>query len=110
MFLREVYASTREEELDLTGAQAALPIWTTFMMDAEVDRPVTDFPAPPGLSVWKPAPVHHEEEEAEAPGDTEGPAEAPHEDASAPAPDEDAAAPPPAEDAAKPPPESDPND
>jgi penicillin-binding protein 1B len=98
----------KKEELDLTGAQAALPIWTTFMMDAEVDRPVTDFPTPPGLSVWKPAPVHHEEEEEEA--DTEGPAEAPKEDASAPAPDEDAAAPPPAEDAAKPPPESDPND
>src|SRR5260370_40587336 len=52
----------KKEELDLTGAQAALPIWTTFMMDAEVDRPVTDFPAPPALSVREPAPAHHAEE------------------------------------------------
>ena len=39
----------KKEELNLTGAQAALPIWTSFMMAAEAGRPVTDFPVPPGL-------------------------------------------------------------
>ncbi len=41
----------KKEELDLTGAQAALPIWTTFMMAATAARPALDFPAPPGLVV-----------------------------------------------------------
>jgi penicillin-binding protein 1B len=70
----------KKEELDLTGAQAALPIWTTFMIDAEAGRPQTDFPIPPGISVWN-APSHTEDEEPEAesaaPGDTESPPAAP---------------------------------
>ena len=41
----------KKEVLDLTGAQAALPIWTSFMLDAEADRPVTDFPVPPDIVI-----------------------------------------------------------
>ncbi len=51
----------KKEELGLTGAQAALPIWTTFMMQAEAGRPEADFPTPPGVSIWSaPAPVDEE--------------------------------------------------
>jgi len=41
----------KREELGLTGAQAALPIWTTFMKAATAVRPVLDFTPPPGLIV-----------------------------------------------------------
>ena len=100
----------KKEELDLTGAQAALPIWTSFMMAAEAGRPVTDFPVPPGLGIWKSAPVHEEEAKN---GEDEAPP-APDEDLSAPPPPgaEPASAPQPpdAEPPPAPPPESDPND
>ncbi|HET7225783.1 MAG TPA: PBP1A family penicillin-binding protein [Candidatus Eisenbacteria bacterium] len=33
----------------MTGARAALPIWTDFMMEATRGRPVEDFPAPAGM-------------------------------------------------------------
>ena len=91
----------KKEELNLTGAQAALPIWTTFMIDEEAGRPVTDFPAPPGLAVWKSAPRPSEEEEEEVDSEAE---QAP------PAPDKDVSAPPPNAQPPAPPPESDPND
>ena len=39
----------KKEELGLTGAQAALPIWTTFMKAATATRPALDFTAPPGV-------------------------------------------------------------
>jgi penicillin-binding protein 1B len=51
----------KKEELDLTGAQAALPIWTTFMMDAEANRPETSFPTPPGIEIWNAPPPPSEE-------------------------------------------------
>ena len=39
----------KKEELGLTGAQAALPIWTTFMKVATATRPALNFTAPPGV-------------------------------------------------------------
>jgi penicillin-binding protein 1B len=42
----------KKEELGLTGAQAALPIWTSFMKEAEAGRPETAFPAPPDQEIW----------------------------------------------------------
>ncbi len=89
----------KKEELDLTGAQAALPIWTSFMIAAEAGRPVTDFPVPPGQGIWKSAPPSEEEAQSD---DDSGPAPPPNEDLSAPPPS--TTEPPPA------PPESDPND
>src|SRR5262249_25894721 len=41
----------KKEELNLTGAQAALPIWTDFMIAATASRPPTDFVPPPGIVV-----------------------------------------------------------
>lgn len=38
-----------EAKLGLSGAQAALPIWTEFMKRATAGTPVTDFVAPPGI-------------------------------------------------------------
>jgi penicillin-binding protein 1B len=35
--------------LGLTGAQAALPVWATFMRTAERGRPAEDFAQPPGV-------------------------------------------------------------
>ncbi len=55
----------KKEELDLTGAQAALPIWTTFMIDAEAGRPPTDFPTPPGIGIWRAQPSPDETVESE---------------------------------------------
>jgi penicillin-binding protein 1B len=43
----------KKEELGLTGAQSALPIWTDFMKAASASRPATDFIPPPGLVVEK---------------------------------------------------------
>lgn len=39
----------KKEELGLTGAQAALPIWTAFMKGATAPRPALDFPEPPDV-------------------------------------------------------------
>jgi len=36
-----------QSKLGLSGAQAALPIWTEFMKNATASMPVTDFVAPP---------------------------------------------------------------
>jgi len=41
----------KKEDLNLTGAQAALPIWTEFMIAATASRPATDFVPPPGIVV-----------------------------------------------------------
>jgi penicillin-binding protein 1B len=38
-----------QSKLGLSGAQAALPIWTEFMKRATAGTPVTDFVAPPGI-------------------------------------------------------------
>ncbi|MGD9764092.1 MAG: PBP1A family penicillin-binding protein [Candidatus Binatia bacterium] len=41
------------EPLGLTGAEAALPIWTEFMRRATAAAPPADFPPPPGVAlVW----------------------------------------------------------
>jgi membrane carboxypeptidase/penicillin-binding protein len=37
--------------LGLSGAQSALPIWTTFMKRALAGRPNVLFPVPPGVTV-----------------------------------------------------------
>lgn len=41
----------RRASLDLSGAQAALPIWTAFMKRATVGMPVADFSSPPGVTL-----------------------------------------------------------
>jgi penicillin-binding protein 1B len=38
-------------KLGLSGAQAALPIWTEFMKRATAGTPVTDFVVPPGIKI-----------------------------------------------------------
>jgi membrane carboxypeptidase/penicillin-binding protein len=38
-----------KEDLNLTGAQASLPAWTTFMKAATASRPVLGFTVPPGI-------------------------------------------------------------
>ncbi len=38
-------------KLGLSGAQAAVPIWTDFMKKATAGMPVTDFTAPPGIKM-----------------------------------------------------------
>ncbi len=38
-------------KLGLSGAQAALPIWTEFMKRATAGTPVTDFVPPPGIKI-----------------------------------------------------------
>jgi penicillin-binding protein 1B len=38
-----------KQDLNLTGAQASLPAWTTFMKAATASRPVLDFTAAPGV-------------------------------------------------------------
>src|SRR5229473_2769177 len=43
----------KKEELGLTGAQAALPIWTSFMMAATSSSPAVDFSPPPDIVVEK---------------------------------------------------------
>jgi penicillin-binding protein 1B len=43
----------KKEELGLTGAQAALPIWTSFMMTATASTPVVDFTPPPTIVTEK---------------------------------------------------------
>jgi penicillin-binding protein 1B len=40
-----------QTKLDLSGAQAALPIWTEFMKRATAGTPVTDFIPPPGIKI-----------------------------------------------------------
>lgn len=40
-----------QSELGLSGAQAALPIWTEFMKRATADAPVTDFTPPAGIKM-----------------------------------------------------------
>ncbi|HXK27962.1 MAG TPA: penicillin-binding transpeptidase domain-containing protein, partial [Candidatus Binatia bacterium] len=40
-----------QSKLGLSGAQAALPIWTEFMKRATAGTPVTDFVAPPGIKI-----------------------------------------------------------
>ena len=40
-----------QTKLGLSGAQAALPIWTEFMKRATVGMPVTDFVPPPGIKI-----------------------------------------------------------
>lgn len=39
------------EKLGLSGAQAALPIWTEFMKRATAGTPITDFVPPPGIKI-----------------------------------------------------------
>jgi penicillin-binding protein 2D len=39
--------------LGLTGAQASLPAWTSFMKDATAPRPALDFTIPPGIVTEK---------------------------------------------------------
>ncbi len=39
----------RRQSLGLTGAQAALPIWTAFMKQATAGRPARDFEVPEGI-------------------------------------------------------------
>ncbi len=41
----------RRESLRLSGAQAALPIWTEFMKRATAKRPARGFSPPPGISL-----------------------------------------------------------
>jgi membrane carboxypeptidase/penicillin-binding protein len=38
-------------KLGLSGAQAALPIWTEFMKLATAGAPITDFAPPPGIKI-----------------------------------------------------------
>jgi penicillin-binding protein 1B len=40
-----------QSKLGLSGAQAALPIWTEFMKRATTNMPVSDFVPPPGVSM-----------------------------------------------------------
>jgi penicillin-binding protein 1B len=40
-----------ESKLGLSGAQAALPIWTDFMKQATAGTPITDFIPPPGIKI-----------------------------------------------------------
>ena len=40
-----------QSKLGLSGAQAALPIWTEFMKRATAGTPITDFVAPPGIKI-----------------------------------------------------------
>jgi penicillin-binding protein 1B len=40
-----------QSKLGLTGAQAALPIWTEFMKQATAGMPVSDFIPPPGIKM-----------------------------------------------------------
>jgi penicillin-binding protein 1B len=40
-----------QSKLGLSGAQAALPIWTEFMKQATAGAPVTDFVPPPGIKI-----------------------------------------------------------
>lgn len=40
-----------QTKLDLSGAQAALPIWAEFTKQATAGTPVTDFVPPPGVSI-----------------------------------------------------------
>ena len=39
----------QKECLGLTGAEASLPAWTTFMKAATASRPETEFAVPPGV-------------------------------------------------------------
>jgi membrane carboxypeptidase/penicillin-binding protein len=41
----------QKEVLNLTGAEASLPAWTTFMKAATASRPALDFAVPPGIMV-----------------------------------------------------------
>ena len=40
-----------QSKLGLSGAQAALPIWTEFMKQATAGTPITDFVPPPGVKI-----------------------------------------------------------
>jgi len=40
-----------QSKLNLSGAQAALPIWTEFMKRATAGTPITDFVPPPGIKI-----------------------------------------------------------
>ena len=66
----------KKEELDLTGAQAALPIWTTFMLDAEAGRPEATFPTPPGIGIWNAPPPTDEASDTDTDSDNGEPGEA----------------------------------
>jgi penicillin-binding protein 1B len=46
-----------QSKLGLTGAQAALPIWTEFMKRATAVSPATDFVPPPGIKMLDIDPV-----------------------------------------------------
>ena len=46
-----------QSKLNLSGAQAALPIWTEFMKRATAGTPVTDFVPPPGIKIVDVDPV-----------------------------------------------------
>ncbi len=41
----------RRASLNLSGAQAALPMWTAFMKRATAGRPIADFSSPPGVAL-----------------------------------------------------------
>jgi penicillin-binding protein 1B len=43
----------RNQSVHLTGAQAALPIWTDVMRRVTADEPVADFTPPPGIVLRK---------------------------------------------------------
>jgi penicillin-binding protein 1B len=47
----------QKEALGLTGAEAALPAWTTFMKEATASRPEVDFAVPAGIVVAKVDPL-----------------------------------------------------
>ncbi len=47
----------KREEIGLTGAEASLPIWTSFMKAATASRPALDFNPPPGLVIERVNPV-----------------------------------------------------
>ncbi|MBI4490674.1 MAG: PBP1A family penicillin-binding protein, partial [Deltaproteobacteria bacterium] len=46
-----------QSKLGLSGAQAALPIWTEFMKRATAGTPITDFMPPPGIKLIDVDPV-----------------------------------------------------
>ena len=47
----------QKEMLGLTGAEASLPAWTSFMKAATASRPQSDFATPPGMVVAKVDPL-----------------------------------------------------
>jgi penicillin-binding protein 1B len=47
----------QKDVLNLTGAEASLPVWTVFMKAATASRPVLDFAVPPGIVIEKVDPL-----------------------------------------------------